>query len=204
MNAILFLFFFSCSCSSHFCQSQNVLADALRLRQMNKNCVTGNGNTYDFDIQVMPSMDSRRAVYHRLHKFDVPMMLNRMIRDRVEFVHYYHRHHVFYHHFHHHLVDSVANLMDLAALAAENYWIAHSTHEDIDRYHFHIEDFVNSSLYDVLIDLEIVLKHLDNRKLIDNHRLYFRGCNTNLQKKKQLMNQWVTYVFYHSSKSISS
>lgn len=131
-------------------------------------------NTYDSDIQVVPSMDSHRVVYHHHHKYDVPMKLNHRIRDRVEIVHC--QRYVFYYRYCR-LADSIANLMDLIA---QNYWIVHSTHEDIDRYHFHIEDFVNSSLYDVLIDLEIALKHLDNRKLIDNHRLYFRGCNTNL------------------------
>lgn len=120
------------------------------------------------------------------------MKLNHRIRDWVKIVH---RHCYVFYHYYCHLTDSIANcLMDLVA---QNYWIVHSTHEDIDRFHFHIEDFVNSSLYDVLIDLEIVLKHLDNRKLIDNHRLYFRGCSTNLLK---LMNQWITYVFYHTIK----
>lgn len=48
-------------------------------------------------------------------------------------------------------------------------------HEDIDRYRSYIEDFVNSSLYDVLIDLEIAPKHLDNRKLNDSRQDYFRA-----------------------------
>lgn len=161
------------------CQSKmywHFISFCLSLFPLNNHRITKtgwNGNTYGLGIQVTPSMGSHRAVYHRRHKYDAPMKLNHTNQDRAEFVHC----HVFHRYC---VADLIASLMDLAA---ENYWIAHSTHEDIDRYHFHIEDFVNSSLYDVLIDLEIALKHLDNRKLIDNHRLYFRGCNTNLWKK---------------------
>lgn len=144
------------------------------------------GNTYVFDIAILRAMDSHQVAYHRHHKCVVTMKLDHRFQWRVEFVHCHVFHRCCYRCCcccHNYLVGSIASLMmDTIGPVAENYWIAHSTHEDIDRYRFHIEDFVNSSLYDVLIDLETALKHLDNRKLIDNHRLHFRGCNTNLQK----------------------
>lgn len=139
-------------------------------------CNDWNG-TYALDILVMPSMDSHQVASHHHHKCDEPMMLNRTIPGRVNV---------------HHCVDcqhlcgldshfvSIVAVAEVIAIA-QNHSILHSTREDIDRYHFRIEDFVNSRQCDAWFDLEFVTKHSDTDKLIGNHRLYLLVYNTNLQ-----------------------
>lgn len=133
--------------------------------------------TYVVDIQVMPSMDSHPIVYHYRRIFVEPKKLSHMNQVRA-------------------IVHSVtiAVCHELIAIG-RNHWI-HNTREDIDRYHFRIEDFANSRQYDSWFGPEFVTKDLDTDKSIYNHRLYRQVYSRNLQIYQNLsVNHFFVLLF---------
>lgn len=61
----------------------------------------------------------------------------------------------------------------------------HNTHMDIDRYHFHNEDFADIQLTNLLFDLGLVTIFVGNYKLIGNLRHDYRACSKNLCEEEK-------------------